>query len=103
GNNDLLLVRPGSSMAFSVFVVGRSNTVNEKTGAYRIDCVISGNDAGTVATIVGSSKAVLGETDAGLDTNVSTSGGALNVNVVNPTGAEMRWVATVFTTEVVED
>jgi hypothetical protein len=91
------------TMFFKIDVVGRRTDATGGNAGYTLTGVIK-RDSGVGSTaLVGSvSKTIVSETNVAWDVNVTAdaSNGAIKVTVVGEAAKTVRWVATVFTTEV---
>ena len=95
-----------TSWVFRAEVVGRTTdagTGDEESGAYTITGLIERDNAAADTRIVGSvTTTVIAEDDAAWDATATadTTNGALTITVTGNNETTIRWVATVYLTQV---
>lgn len=92
-----------STFAFKILVVARRTDVNDESAGYEFSGVIDRNANAASTALVGTvTKTVLAEDTTAWDVNVTadTTNGGLKVEVTGEAGKTIRWVATVWTSEV---
>ncbi len=103
GSTNQVILPDDSTYAFSILVVARRTDANDESAGYKFEGVIDRNSGAATTAIVGTvAKTVLAEDTVAWDCNVSadTTNGGLKIEVTGEAGKTIRWVATVWTTEV---
>jgi hypothetical protein len=92
-----------STYAFTALVVARRTDADNESAGYKFEGVVDRNATAATTALVGVvTKTVLAEDTSAWDCEVTadTTNGGLAFTVTGETGKTIRWVATVWTTEV---
>lgn len=103
GTTNQVVLPNDSTFSFSILVVARRTDVDNESAGYKFEGVIDRNTGAATTAIVGTvAKTVLAEDSTAWDCNVSadTTNGGLKIEVTGEAGKTIRWVATVWTSEV---
>lgn len=101
GSSSRLTIPSDSTYAFRIQLVARRTDADNESAAYEfVGCI--DNNAGTTALVGSVTKTVLAEDTAGWDADVTAdnTNDALIITVTGENAKTIRWVATVWTTEV---
>lgn len=101
GSSARLTLASDTTYAFSILLVARRTDADGESAAYEFKGCID-NNAGTTALVGSVTKTVLAEDTAGWDADVTAdnTNDALILTVTGENAKTIRWVATVWTTEV---
>lgn len=103
GSSTRLTLPNNSAFVFDVYVVGHRTDATGGNAGYRFSGLMKRDASAATTALVGSvSKTVLAETNVAWDANVSadTTNGSILIQVTGEAAKTIRWVATVYTTEV---
>lgn len=103
GATNQVILPNDSTYAFSILVVARRTDADNESAGYKFEGVVDRNGSAATTAIVGTvAKTVLAEDTAAWDVNVTadTTNGGLAITVTGEAGKTIRWVATVWTSEV---
>ena len=101
GSSSRLTIPSDSTYAFRILLVARRSDADNESAAYEfVGCI--DNNAGTTALVGSVTKTVVAEDTAGWDADVTAdnTNDALVIKVTGENAKTIRWVATVWTTEV---
>lgn len=101
GSAERMVLPSDTAWAFSMLIVARRTDANNESAAYEFKGCID-NNAGTVALVGSVTKTVIAEDTSAWDVNVTAddTNNALVITVTGEGSKTIRWVATVWTTEV---
>jgi hypothetical protein len=98
------LTLPNNSAYYvMIMVVGRRTDAAGGAAAHKHEFLITRDASAATTAIIGNvSKTVIAETNAGWDSAVTadTTNGSIKISVTGEAAKTIRWVASVFTTEV---
>lgn len=101
GSNHRPTIPPNATMAFTALIVARRIGASHESAAYEIKGCID-NNAGSVALVGTITKTVIAEDTPAWDVTAEADASrlALIFKVTGEAGKTIRWVATVFMSEV---
>ena len=104
GSTNQIILRNNSAYAFHGTIVGRESAAGgTESAAFKIEGLVRREGAANTTTLVNSAITTLSNADGwgGIALVADTSNGALKINVTGKAATNIRWVATIDTSEVI--